>query len=394
MSIILNDLKIIWTRVSTVYTIHLINVKISFDIRRCNIIIRKMRIDFYANYLEMIKKSVWSTMFQNFWVETHEWDKKDTTQWWNLSCAYFVSSILKIYNRINTPTDMIQNTLNQIKEHWRYEINPLTHPNEIPSWSILLRQEWFWPSWNHAHIWFYMWNEQSVSNDSAESRIWLKTEKQYTPQQHHYTFENTRSVKAIWTYNFSNMLWERLQHYRLPLTPLQQSIEWLIAQWADEQTANNWTERSCWVVCVRMILKQLIGYEQWITKLLQYADAWTDDFWYYKSGIWRWHYGLAAIAQEHGLQSWVKKHNPEEALQIFQHNYTNKIYTICSVTKDFDISKSSGWHLVVVIGLKYEREWFVICCDPLKKGYQHIKLSTFIQCWTGWTIEKNTIEIQ
>ena len=337
-----------------------------------------MKIDFYRTYIDTITNSVWTRMFQIFWI-----DDTDIAQTWNLSCALYVSNILKIFGLIKEWHAWVQATLVDMQNSgWK----PHTDRDTIPVWSILVRKSWFGPNGEHQHIWFFVWQDQAISNDSRELRTWLPEHKQYVPIQHHYTYDDTRDIDQIWTFDFDHG--ERQHYCRLPLVVYAQDAAWLAAQWAnitniDKRSVNN---SACGAVCMHMILQQF-GCSWVIDEILWYADIWDADFWYYKSWVWRWHHGIAKILQNYGVAAKVytdteyhKLDDPTAGLRLFQTCYDNAQYMICSVSKNFDIAKK-WWHLVCVIGLKYDVQWYVICNDP-SIWLQHIPYDIFVQCWT------------
>ncbi len=61
-------------------------------------------------YLALIEASVGSTMFQNFWANVNG-KKTDITRGGRVSCSFYVSSILKLFNL----TQEVQVTVNRLK---------------------------------------------------------------------------------------------------------------------------------------------------------------------------------------------------------------------------------------------------------------------------------------
>lgn len=138
-----------------------------------------MKILFKETYLTFIKKSVGSRMFQTLWVEGN----KDILEGGDLSCAFFVSNLLKIFNLITDGHATVRNTVKDLKESGWFEIE---EPREgaVLVWDEIEFEDGF-----HKHIGFYIGNEKAVSNRSEKG----------TPMVHHYLYneEDPREIKAI-----------------------------------------------------------------------------------------------------------------------------------------------------------------------------------------------------
>jgi len=125
------------------------------------------------SYLTMIKNSVWTRMFRNNIFEL-DWKKIDILKNWSNSCAYFVSSVLKIFNFIGNIHTTVDWTIADILTHWWKEYKW----KEIPLWSILV-----WEVKNeHKHIWFYVWNNKAISNSSSKKAI-IKHSRDYNSKR-------------------------------------------------------------------------------------------------------------------------------------------------------------------------------------------------------------------
>ncbi len=135
------------------------------------------------SYLAMIKNSVGSLLFKNFYAKVGN-KKKDLLNNGEYSCVFFVSSILLIFKLIKEPHLTVKSTLTDLKKSGWYKIS------KIKSGAILRWEEFdFGDGDLHEHIGFYIGKSKAVSKD-------YKTGK---PKLHHYKFgKKDRKIKSIW----------------------------------------------------------------------------------------------------------------------------------------------------------------------------------------------------
>ena len=138
----------------------------------------------YKTYLSVIKNSPKSRMFRSFYVRE---DNKvfDATKNGHLSCAFFVSAVLKMFDLIANLHGTVKSTIADLeKSGWKKVKTPKIG-------SVLVWEEQKFDDETHAHIGFYIGRNKAVSNSS---------EKDY-PLQHDWKFNGKRNVKAIYWKN-------------------------------------------------------------------------------------------------------------------------------------------------------------------------------------------------
>lgn len=129
-------------------------------------------------YLAMVKNSLNSYAFKDVYGQINN-KKKNITQNGDLSCAYFVSSILKLFDLTkNTHLTVDGTTSDLINSGWK-KINL----NKISAGDIIIWQE----DKKHKHIGFYIGDNQAISNNSKSKKI----------KKHHYTFNNKRKIEEV-----------------------------------------------------------------------------------------------------------------------------------------------------------------------------------------------------
>jgi len=131
------------------------------------------------NYLTMIKNSIGSKMFRNCYALVGN-KKKDLLKNGDLSCAYFVTSILKIFDLIGSIHLTVRGAIEDIKNSGWYEIK------SPKKGSILVWEKEKSGKEEHAHIGFYAGDQKAISNSF----------KRQAPIIHNYFFRS-RKVEAI-----------------------------------------------------------------------------------------------------------------------------------------------------------------------------------------------------
>ncbi|MEX2411121.1 MAG: hypothetical protein WD607_07070 [Candidatus Paceibacterota bacterium] len=140
-----------------------------------------MKFLLFKNYLETIKKSVDSRIFQNIWIKDNN-EEKDILLNGKRSCGLHVSGILLLFNLIKEKHATVKGT---IKDMINYEWKEI---NEPKIGSVIYWEEWNQGGSPSEHIGFYIGDNKAVSN-SWETK---------TPVIHHWTYNNQRGVKAIY----------------------------------------------------------------------------------------------------------------------------------------------------------------------------------------------------
>jgi glycerol-3-phosphate cytidylyltransferase-like family protein len=131
----------------------------------------------YQNYLQMIKASRGSQMFRRLYV-LEGGKKRDILRNGELSCAYYVSSILKIFDLISQPHAVVKSTIEDMLENsWR-------PTKKLKAGNVLVWEEKKFPNGQiHKHIGFYLGKDRAISNAA----------KKGVPAIHHFTYGQTKS---------------------------------------------------------------------------------------------------------------------------------------------------------------------------------------------------------
>ena len=132
------------------------------------------------SYLAMIKNSAGTKMFRNFYVKIGG-KKEDSTRGGELSCAYFVSSVLIAFDLIKKIHLSVNGLLEEMEKcGWKKIKNPRKG-------SVLVWESKKFDDEQHRHIGFFISNTKAISNNF----------KKKTPTIHHWTFKRKRKVETI-----------------------------------------------------------------------------------------------------------------------------------------------------------------------------------------------------
>ncbi len=138
----------------------------------------------YQNYLIMIKVSEGTQLFRRLFVLENN-QEKDVLQNGQLSCAYYVSSVLKIFGLISFPHATVTGTIKDMLE------NSWQESKELKPGNVLAWEEKQSKTGKHFHIGFYLGNNQAISNDGEKG----------CPVVHDYAYQGERKITKILTHS-------------------------------------------------------------------------------------------------------------------------------------------------------------------------------------------------
>ena len=143
---------------------------------------------YFKSYLQFIKNSVGSSSFKNFYVKTQDGVEIDALSDGSNSCAFFVSSVLIIFNRLSGVHGTIISTLADLQESGWTEVEV----DDIKSGDVLLWEEIEFDGNNQGHIGFYIGSNLAVSTSHKEKTVVV----------HDMTFEEKRKIEKAFRNNW------------------------------------------------------------------------------------------------------------------------------------------------------------------------------------------------
>lgn len=140
----------------------------------------------FESYLEMIKNSVGTEMFKSFFVEENG-VRRDVFSNGEHSCSYFAGSVLCLFGQQDKPHATVASTVRDLKDHgWVKVSRSDIKEGDVIVWEPIEFDDE--PGVPHAHIGFYIGNNQAISNDY----------KKGSPQVHALESED-RKIEAIYS---------------------------------------------------------------------------------------------------------------------------------------------------------------------------------------------------
>lgn len=131
---------------------------------------------YFKSYLQAIRNSVGSNMFRNFYVRTPERGEFDAFNDGDNSCAFFVSSVLVIFKKLNDFHGIVDSVVADLRQSGWQEVQE-PKPGDVLVWEAVPFDDGL-----KQHIGFY------VGNGRAVSTSWIKK----TPVEHDMHFGLTK----------------------------------------------------------------------------------------------------------------------------------------------------------------------------------------------------------
>lgn len=138
------------------------------------------------SYLHMVRQSIGSTMFRNLYAQING-ESQDILKDGDLSCAYFVSTILHHFKLIASPHATVSGTVKDLeKSGWQKIEAPIVGAVVVWEKASQAGDE------PHEHIGFVSGDSKAISNSYIER----------VPVEHDLTFGGTRKITAIYANDF------------------------------------------------------------------------------------------------------------------------------------------------------------------------------------------------
>ncbi len=136
----------------------------------------------FENYIERIESSLGTNMFRKTFFLNDAGEIEDDTRNGDLSCAIYVSSILKLFDLISTPHVNVSTTVDDMVGSGWIESNEL-RKGAVVVWGMKQQK-----SGPHRHIGFCIDEQTAISNDG---------EKTLVPHKHSIDYNGTRPIEKI-----------------------------------------------------------------------------------------------------------------------------------------------------------------------------------------------------
>ena len=123
---------------------------------------------YHRTYLQLLKNSVGTTMFRNFYVRTPEMGEFDALDNGSNSCAFYVSGVLVIFKKLEAVHGTIASTIQDLnKSGWQ----KVPHEADMQPGDVLVWEARKFPDGTYGHIGFALEDGQAVSTSWTEGKV-------------------------------------------------------------------------------------------------------------------------------------------------------------------------------------------------------------------------------
>jgi len=137
----------------------------------------------FESYIKIIKNSVGAKVWRNFYVSDGK-RKFDLYENGNLSCAFFVSSILMWFELIDASHATVDSTVKaMVKKGWKKRRTARPRLGDVIVWEKIKYDNGDW----HKHIGFYMGNSKAISH----------RDNKRVPIVHDYKYNGKRKIIGV-----------------------------------------------------------------------------------------------------------------------------------------------------------------------------------------------------
>lgn len=134
------------------------------------------------NLLTAIEASIGSQLFRHLYVRDEAGAELDVLEEGELSCAYFVSSLLALAGRMDRPHATVASTVRYFEQSPSWQKTEAPTPGDIICWDA--------GTHGHPHVGFWIGDGEAVSN-SFHLRV---------PVHHSLELDDGRTPVAYWHY--------------------------------------------------------------------------------------------------------------------------------------------------------------------------------------------------
>jgi ribosomal protein S18 acetylase RimI-like enzyme len=120
---------------------------------------------YFKTYLAMIENSPGTNMFRSFYLRQPDGREFDAIGDGENACAFFVSSVLKLFDKVQWIHGTVGSTIRDLEESgWTQVSEP--RPGDVISWEPHTS-----PDGQHGHIGFYVGDKLAVSTSSSRKTV-------------------------------------------------------------------------------------------------------------------------------------------------------------------------------------------------------------------------------
>jgi hypothetical protein len=143
----------------------------------------KLKRQYFRTYLQMVRNSVDTEMFRNFYIHTADGIELDSVADGEDSCAFYVSSVLTIFQKAARIHGTVQATLEDMQQAGWHEVALA----DMAAGDVLVWEAVQSGGMLHEHIGFYVGEGRAISNSSAAKKV----------AEHDAGYDGTRAIIQV-----------------------------------------------------------------------------------------------------------------------------------------------------------------------------------------------------
>ena len=136
---------------------------------------------YFKSFIQLLHNSIGTNLFRNFYVKTVERGEFDAFDDGDNSCAFYVSAVLTIFNKLNGIHGTIASTINDLQESGWDKVN------EPKEGDVIVWEAQQFDDGLKEHIGFSIGNGKAISISRVNK----------TPLEHSDTFGGKRKIISI-----------------------------------------------------------------------------------------------------------------------------------------------------------------------------------------------------
>ncbi len=122
---------------------------------------------YFKTYLQLIRNSVGTEMFRNFYIQLADGSEIDALSDGSNSCAFYVSSVLTLFGKHSGVHGTVKSTVADLgHSNWRPVEKQAMQAGDVIVWEPAeIEGEWY------EHIGFYLGDNRAASTSWTEKRV-------------------------------------------------------------------------------------------------------------------------------------------------------------------------------------------------------------------------------
>ncbi len=145
---------------------------------------------YFKTYLQLIKNSVGTEMFRNFYIRTTNGAEMDALSDGSNSCAFYVSSVLTLFGKHSGVHGTVKSTAADLGHSgWQQVDEADMQAGDVIVWDAVELEGEF-----YEHVGFYIGDNRAVSTSWTEKKV----------VEHDLYFEGARTIGSVFRHEWES----------------------------------------------------------------------------------------------------------------------------------------------------------------------------------------------